>query len=284
MYKFNNGFIDGCFDLFHYGHMNGIFQSKQNCKTLYLATHSNSEILKAKNRQPMFDFEHRLLLLQNCKFVDIVSTIETPYNTNIEIINNMNCDIFFHAEDGIDQFPLLDIKNANMLFVYDRTHGVSTTNIIARVHDRAKKEVDLSEYLTKLYTNMKSICQTDILINSNIILLKCDWDLFNKLHIKLIKKIIKKYGSDYKIIVDLTNDCDFFNKYELRVLLYGIVGIYDVIIDNTNILTNCNKLVLINTNLLKHESCIVDHSFRNDLIEIAEYKKKLINEFTQNKS
>ena len=40
--EFINGFIDGCFDLFHYGHINAIFQSKLKCNILRLSFYINN--------------------------------------------------------------------------------------------------------------------------------------------------------------------------------------------------------------------------------------------------
>ena len=293
--NFANGFIDGCFDLFHYGHINGIYQSKLRCKTLHLATHSNDEIFIAKNRYPIYDFNHRLALLKNCKFIDKLHIESTPYNTSVEIIDNMGCEVFFHAEDGIDKYPLLDINNANKLYIYDRTLGVSTSDILKRLYNYKNNiKVDTCSnygYLTTLYNNISSFSKNkeDINYINNIICLNCNWDLFNKYHIQLIQKIKNKYNNSYKLIIDLTsyneNESNMiFNKFEIRILLAGIIGIYDSIINN-NLDNNlkkikCDNLILINSkvsNLFTFNNYQNDTTFNNDINDLNIQKDKIVN-------
>lgn len=283
---FEDGFIDGCFDLFHYGHINGLYQSKIKCKTLHLATHSNNEILIAKKCFPIYDFNHRLLLLKNCKFIDKLYLNSTPYDTTIDIIHNINCEIFFHGEDGIDKYPLLDINNANKLFIYKRTLGVSTSNILKRLYNY-KNNIKIDtfnniEYLTNLYNEIISFDKVPIYEIDNIIFLKCDWDLFNQNHINLIKKIKKKYTS-HTLIIDIIsydlNQKKIFNKFEIRVLLSGIIGIYDIILDNNKTDLNCKRLILINTdidNIFNYDECIIDNEFNNEINELVKHKEIII--------
>jgi cytidyltransferase-like protein len=50
--------IDGCFDLFHYGHANAIRQAKLVAGTLVVGIHSDAEILRCKGL-PVMSFEER---------------------------------------------------------------------------------------------------------------------------------------------------------------------------------------------------------------------------------
>lgn len=290
----NNGFIDGCFDLFHYGHINAIYQSKLKCNILRLSTHNNEEIYLSKKFYPIYNFEERILLLQECKFIDILDLDSTPYNTSVDILNSKHCDIFFHGEDGIDKYPLSEINKLNKLSIFDRTTGISTSNIIQRIFDYKNNNIIKTNedklYLTTLSNNIKLLdnilyksIHTD---NNNIILLKCDWDLFNKNHIFLLNDIKVKYGNTYDIYIDLlsNNDNDenvLFNKYEIRVLLSGIKCIDKILLDyNEDII--CNDLILINTklnNIFNFQNYHIDTTFLNNIEKIINYKNNLVNNF-----
>ena len=66
------GYTTGTFDAVHHGH----FEFLKSCKSFYceklivgLVTDSLGEKQK---RKPVFDFEHRKAILENCKWVDKV--------------------------------------------------------------------------------------------------------------------------------------------------------------------------------------------------------------------
>ena len=290
--EFINGFIDGCFDLFHYGHINAIYQSKLKCNILRLSTHNNEEIYLSKKFYPIYNFEERILLLKECKFIDILDLDSTPYNTSIDILNSKHCDVFFHGEDGIDKYPLSEINKLNKLSIFDRTNGISTSNIIQRLFDYKKNNIIKTNedklYLTDLFNNIQSL--NNILYKSvninNIILLKCDWDLFNNNHILLLNDIKIKYGNTYNIYIDLlsnnnNNENCLFNKYEIRVLLSGIKIINNILLDNNeNII--CNNLILINTKLnhiFNYQNYHIDTTFLHNIEKIINYKNNLVNNF-----
>lgn len=291
--KYNKGFIDGCFDLFHYGHVNAIIQSRVNCQSLRLATHSNEEIYKAKKSYPIYSFENRLKILNECKFIDILDNDSTPYDTTIDILKNKNCDMFFHAEDGIDKYPLLDIDLSNKLFIFNRTIGVSTSNILSRLLDyKLNNRIEIlenKEYLNILYTNIQNLDKelyNNIKTNNNLsyILLKCDWDLFNENHIELMHNIKKKYGTACKLYIDLISDYNIdenilFNKYEIRLLL-SIMKSINGILFNSNCKINCNNLILINTtidnNIFSYNRLIIDGEFDISIKKLIVHKKNII--------
>lgn len=293
--KYDKGFIDGCFDLFHYGHVNAIIQSKAECTSLRLATHNNEEIYKAKNCYPIYSFKNRLRILNECKFIDILDSESTPYDTTIDILKDKECDMFFHAEDGIDKYPLLDINLSNKLFIFNRTIGVSTSNILSRLLEyKLNNKIEIinnkesKEYLNNLYNKIQNLDKelykvTETNNNSNYILLKCDWDLFNENHIELIYNIKKKYGSTYKLYIDLISDCDIdenilFNKYEIRLLL-SIIKNIDCILLNLCDKIRCNNLILINTtnkNIFLYNRLIIDGEFEISINNLIFHKKNII--------
>ena len=284
---YNTGFIDGCFDLFHYGHINAICQSKSKCTLLRVATHSNAEIYNAKKCNPVYNFEDRIIILKECKFIDLLDIESTPYDTTVNILNDKECDIFFHGEDGIDKYPLLDIYNLNKLSIFDRTVGVSTSDVLKRLLDyskRVKVKTNTNiQYLISLYNNVLSLSNKLYThkLKKNYILVTCNWDLFNKKHINLLKNIKKKYGDTYNICIDLSTNYNYyciFNTYETRVLLAGISIVDLIILDDVNNI-NCTNLVLINSDINSnyiYTNLYYDYSYSEIINDIEIYKNKII--------
>lgn len=273
-----NGFIDGVFDFLHYGHIMALFESKQRCNTLFAATHSDEEVLLEKGTYPIFDYNKRYNLLNNCKFIDKLCDA-VPYNTTIEIINSFNCQQFFHGEDNIDKNPILEIKKNNKLTIYNRTIGVSTTNLIGRIKDfkenkKVKQNNDfiyLNYLFDKLNTTNKISKDTD-----KIILLKCSWDILNINHINLISSIKQKYP-DYLLYIDLISEdlsYDIFNKEEMAITLLGIKNIDSILLRQTDTI-NFTDLITINTNLFKDKSKN-DVTFLTKIHELNNYKLDII--------
>jgi cytidyltransferase-like protein len=266
MNKKDNGFIDGCFDGFHYGHVYALFQSMKLCKKLHCATHSDDEIMKYKNAYPIFNLETRELLLKNCKFIDILHPI-VPYETNIETVNKFNCDVFFHSSD-IDEFSFYQQSLKNKIQLYNRTNGISSTDIINRIIQYKNKEIVKTNkdyiYLKYLFDE---ICSYYIKDYKNVVIIKCKFDIISKKQIELLSKIKNKYN-DYDIFIDISeeNMSYIYNKYEIAVMLLGLKDITNVIYDNK--LYNFVKIILINTivkDFITYTECIVDNSFNNDI-------------------
>lgn len=271
--KYNRGFIDGCFDIFHYGHVYALFQAKNQCQTLLAGTHSDEEIKQIKNSPPLLSYNDRSSLLKSCRFIDEYVG-QVPYNTSIDIINKYNCEIFSHGSDGIDDFPLLELKNKGKLHVYNRTNGVSTSNLIKRILDyknniKVKTNQDFI-YLKHIFNEI----QNKILVKQfdKIIIVKCCWDLFNIDHLKLLENIKKKYP-DYGLNIDLTScdNYDIFNKYEVAIILLGFKCV-DKVIVNEVFEKNVKEIILINNTLLNNPMSYIDTSF-DEIINYIENNK-----------
>ena len=95
--KIERWFMDGCFDGLHYGHIHALYQAKQKCNTLIVATHEDSEIKKYKNKDPIYSYNDRYYMLKYCKFIDILKEESTEYNTTIDILDKNKCNKFFHG-------------------------------------------------------------------------------------------------------------------------------------------------------------------------------------------
>lgn len=270
--KYNKGFIDGCFDAFHYGHVYALFQAKKECHKLVAGTHADEEIKQIKTSPPLYSYYDRSTLLTSCRFVDEYVG-QVPYNTSTSVINGYGCEIFFHGLDGIDKFPLLNLKNEGKLHVYNRTRGISTSDLVKRVSDykkgiQVKTNQDLI-YLKHVFDEIQTMIPVKQF--DNIIIVKCCWDLFNINHLDLLENIKEKYPN-YGLYIDLMTDdaYDIFNKYEMAILLLGLKCVDRVLVYDVSDI-DANEIILINSHL-SDEQHNIDTSFNNQIAYIEHYK------------
>lgn len=71
-------FTNGCFDLFHYGHLAYLKEAKELGDLLVVALNSDKSIQKIKGeKRPWMPLQHRLAILAAFEFIDWVSWFET---------------------------------------------------------------------------------------------------------------------------------------------------------------------------------------------------------------
>ncbi|TPP67128.1 Ethanolamine-phosphate cytidylyltransferase, partial [Fasciola gigantica] len=97
--------VDGCFDLVHFGHANALRQAKGLGMQLVVGVHSDEEIAKHKG-PPVFNEQERYRLIRAIKWVDKVSA-------------RLHLPIFLKE--------------------FKRTEGISTTELVSRILARIKK-------------------------------------------------------------------------------------------------------------------------------------------------
>jgi cytidyltransferase-like protein len=130
--------MDGAFDLMHYGHVNAFRQGRALGTHLVVGVNSDESITKCKGPPVMNDAE-RLAMIEACKFVDEVVP-NVPYIMSDEyvrwVIQAYRIDYVVHGDDpcivdGRDVY-----ESAVRLGKYrtiPRTEGVSTTEIVGRM-------------------------------------------------------------------------------------------------------------------------------------------------------
>lgn len=80
-------FMDGAFDMMHYGHMNAFRLGRSLGTELIVGVNSDETITKCKGA-PLMKDEERLTMVRNCKFVDQI--VEgCPYVMNEEYLNHV---------------------------------------------------------------------------------------------------------------------------------------------------------------------------------------------------
>ncbi|KAI9314965.1 hypothetical protein BX666DRAFT_1965236 [Dichotomocladium elegans] len=127
--------VDGCFDMMHYGHANALRQAKAMGDVLVVGVHSDEEIAKNKGPTVMKE-EERYAAVAACKWADQVVP-NAPYNTTVEILREHNIDFCVHGDDittmadGTDCYQA--VKDAGLYRECKRTQGVSTTELVGRM-------------------------------------------------------------------------------------------------------------------------------------------------------
>ena len=131
-------FIDGAFDMLHFGHMNAFRLARSLGTHLVVGVNSDSSIKQCKGA-PLMNDEERLSMVAACKFVDTVVP-DCPYIMSkeylVHVIEKYNIDYVVHGSDpcivdGKDVYATA--KQAGKFKTIPRTEGVSTTDIVGRM-------------------------------------------------------------------------------------------------------------------------------------------------------
>eukprot|EP00904_Undaria_pinnatifida_P000727 jgi/Undpi1/10655/HiC_scaffold_29.g13104.m1 len=130
--------MDGAFDMMHYGHMNAFRQGKALGTHLVVGVNSDESIAKCKG-PPVMNDQERLTAVEGCKFVDEVVP-GVPYVMSPEyleyVIDTYRIDFVVHGDDpcivdGKDVYEAAKAKGKYRSI--PRTEGVSTTDIVGRM-------------------------------------------------------------------------------------------------------------------------------------------------------
>ncbi|KAJ6647398.1 Ethanolamine-phosphate cytidylyltransferase [Pseudolycoriella hygida] len=153
--------VDGCYDITHFGHANMLRQAKNLGTKLIVGVHSDEDIRRVK-RPPVYSQNERVKMVKAIKWTDEV--IESaPYKTSIQTLNDYNCDFAVHGDDkstdnGEDTYDL--VKKAKRYVEVPRTAGISTTGLIKRILRRSTFDRNDSDDVVSQYTGMSPFLQT----------------------------------------------------------------------------------------------------------------------------
>ena len=70
MSKVKIGYLGGCWDLFHVGHLNYIREAKKRCDYLIVDVTPDEIMFKQKNKYPIIKEDYRLEVIRAIKYVD----------------------------------------------------------------------------------------------------------------------------------------------------------------------------------------------------------------------
>ncbi|WP_205164658.1 MULTISPECIES: adenylyltransferase/cytidyltransferase family protein [Arenibacter] len=101
--KYNKMYTSGCFDIFHYGHLNILKKSKGMCDHLIVGVSTDELILKEKGRLPVIPFEERMKLVKAISYVDEV--IPQVDKNKQRIVDEYDIDAISVGDDWKGRFP-----------------------------------------------------------------------------------------------------------------------------------------------------------------------------------
>jgi len=132
-------FMDGAFDLMHYGHMNAFRLGSELGTQLVVGVNSSETIAECKGFAPIMNDQERCNAVTHCRFVD--ETIErSPYVMTQEylewVIKEYSIDFVVHGDDpclvdGEDVYG--PVKAMGKFKSIPRTEGISTTDLVGRI-------------------------------------------------------------------------------------------------------------------------------------------------------
>jgi ethanolamine-phosphate cytidylyltransferase len=132
-------FMDGAFDMMHFGHMNAFRLGRSLGSKLLVGINSDESIAECKGGFPLLNDNERRRMVESCKFVDEVIP-NCPYVMNESYLNyilqEFSVDFVIHGDDpclvdGKDVYATA--KQAGKYKSIPRTEGISTTDLVGRV-------------------------------------------------------------------------------------------------------------------------------------------------------
>lgn len=95
----------GTFDVLHYGHINLLKRARALGDYLIVAL-SSDEFNKIKNKKSFYTYEQRKIILEACRYVDLVIP-ECNWNQKITDVQNYHADVFVMGDDWTGKFDFL---------------------------------------------------------------------------------------------------------------------------------------------------------------------------------
>jgi histidinol-phosphate aminotransferase len=225
-------FIDGCFDGYHYGHVNAILQAKKMCDVLVCGTHQDDELTNTKG-PPLFTYSERLFMLQHCRLIDEIS-LPVSYITTVMSLDSNNCTHFLHSNEDMSILnyvdPLYPIKKSGRYLTYERTIGISTTSLFYRLHNYImNKSIQYNTDNAYLY-NIIDTLKMYLPVKKNIHYLYHSWDLLCSSHVNYLVNYKQKWNCSIVACISL-DDKTIYNQLERAIMLLSIKEIDDIVFE-----------------------------------------------------
>jgi len=221
-------FMDGAFDLMHYGHMNAFRLGSSLGHHLVVGVNSADTIAECKGFPPIMSDNERCNAVKHCRFVDEVIE-RSPYVMTQEylewVIKEYDIDFVVHGDDpcmvnGEDVYG--PVKKMGKFKSIPRTEGISTTDLVGRIltmvppeNGSPNSQRERSRSSARLLTKSKSIYDlnsdepaapssrfmtTSSILRkfsagmkspppgAKIVYIDGSWDMFHSGHIDILKK------------------------------------------------------------------------------------------------
>jgi len=119
--KYSRMYTSGCFDIFHYGHLNILKRSKEICDYLIVGVSTDELIEKEKGKRPVIPFDERLNVVKAIKYVDEV--IPQIDKNKQRVVDEYKIDAISVGDDWKGRFP----KTSCQIEYFTYTASVSST-------------------------------------------------------------------------------------------------------------------------------------------------------------
>ena len=130
-------FTNGCFDLFHAGHLYSLKEASKLGDILVVGVNSDSSIKRLKgNNRPIVSLNERLEILENLVVVDYLIPFDD--DTPLKIIEKLIPDVLVKGEEYKDKEVVgsdIVINNGGKVILIPMKEGYSTTNMIKIIKD-----------------------------------------------------------------------------------------------------------------------------------------------------
>merc|ERR1711936_194879 len=133
-------YADGIYDLFHQGHARQLLQAKTifpQSEVYLLVGCCNDELTHSHKGKTVMNGDERYEALRHCRYVDEV-VVDAPWTLDMEFLEKHKIDFVAHDEapytlgsSAEDVYAF--VKERGMFMPTQRTEGVSTSDIVARI-------------------------------------------------------------------------------------------------------------------------------------------------------
>ncbi len=119
--KYKRIYTSGCFDLFHYGHLNILENSKKMCEHLIVGVSTDELIFESKGKKPVIPYKERAKIISSIKFVDEV--IPQEDKNKQKVVDEHQIDAISVGDDWRGKYPPVSCE----MVYFPYTPSVSST-------------------------------------------------------------------------------------------------------------------------------------------------------------